>query len=206
MIGYTFRDKELLKTCFTHKTYANNCGGESNERLEFLGDAVLGLVVSENLYHGRGKAMEGKLTDLRKGYVSEFALTPLTEELDLMRFLRYSGKEEELEGKTKSDLFEALVAGIYLDGGMEAAQSFLSRTLKYRKKPDYISELQEYAQAHGEREPRYSYTEEDTDHIKTYIAHVTVQNVSAEGIGKNKKQAKAQAAEHLLKKLKERQS
>ena len=132
-IGYSFRDRELLKTCFTHSTYANNCGGESNERLEWLGDAVLGLVVSDMLYRDAAGETEGGLTNRRKQYVSEEALTPITERLGLMKFLRYSGGEQNLKGKPASDLFESVVGALYLDGGYTEAKRFLDRNLKIEK-------------------------------------------------------------------------
>ena len=87
-IGYSFKDRALLKTCFTHTSYTNFCGEENNERLEFLGDAVLGLAVTEMLYHG-DKADEGKLTERRKQFVSKPALEKAERKVGLMRFLRY---------------------------------------------------------------------------------------------------------------------
>ena len=116
-LGYAFRDKALLHVCFTHASVA---GEESNERLEFLGDAVLELYVTEKLYRDSG-AREGELTELRKRFVSREALSAAEARLGLVRFLRYAGGEDALRGKTASNLYEAAVGAIYLDGGYAAA-------------------------------------------------------------------------------------
>lgn len=206
-IGYVFSDKKLLKTCFTHSTYRNNVdkGCEDNERLEFLGDAVLQFIVSDDLYHRRTGDQEGELTDLRKGFVSKEALTPISRGLGLWRFMRHSNRAEDMggkNGKVHSSLYEAVVAGIYLDGGLGEAKKFLGRTLKYRDMKDHITALQHYAQERGEREPRYLCREQEEG--ARFLASVTVCGVSAEGGGSNKQSAKSSAAEKLLKLLKER--
>ncbi len=204
-IGYTFRDRELLKTCFTHSTYRNNVahGGEDNERLEFLGDAVLGFIVSDVLYRTCGKD-EGKLTERRKGYVSKEALTPVAEEMGLMRFLRHSNREEDMGkqgGKLLSSLFEAVVAGIYLDGGLEAVRAFLREHLKYTDMRSPISELQEYVQDRIKKAPDYSEREEGGG----FVSFVCALGASAEGRGKSIQAAREDAARKLLHQLKERE-
>ena len=191
-IGYTFRDKELLKTCFTHSTYSNNCGGESNERLEWLGDAVLDLVVSDMLYREGGES-EGKLTNRRKQYVSEEALTPISEKLGLMRFLRRSGGHDNLKGKTASSLFEAIVGGIYLDGGFAQARRFLQEHLAFSEIIDYKTLLQEFVQARTKDLPKYDTWEEDGVHLST----VTALGRSGFGRGASHKSAEAAAAKSL---------
>ena len=134
-IGYTFKDKELLKTCFTHSTYSNMLkvkSGEEvehNKRLEWLGDAVLQLYVSDKLYH-ETNATVGELTPLRQTYVSEEALTPNEKKLELTQFMRHSGGKDNVEGKTLSNLFEAVIGALYLDGGYEEAERFLAKHLE----------------------------------------------------------------------------
>ena len=194
-IGYKFHDKELLLTCFTHKTYANAFGGEHNERLEFLGDAVLGLVVSDMLYRDHLKADEGDLTNRRKQYVSKDALTPIAEKLDLMQYLRLSGGKENLGAKTPSSLFEAVVAGIYLDGGLKEAETFLTAHLEFAAVIDYKTVLQEYVQARSKRAPEY-FDERETE--GGYESSVRALGKVAKGEGASKKAAEVAAAKQLL--------
>lgn len=198
-IGYTFQDKALLKTCFTHSTFVNNVahGEESNERLEFLGDAVLQIVVSDFLYRKYRGHGEKQLTQMRKGYVSEEALTPVAEGLGLIEFLRHSGGKDNLKGKTLSDVFEAVTAGIYLDGGIDAARAFLGRVLVYHEVQDFVTRLQERTQEEGQTP---SYTEREEEGM--FIAEVKALGLRAEGKGKSKQEARADAAKHILEKLK----
>lgn len=198
-LGYTFCDRELLKTCFTHKTYANNRGGESNERLEFLGDAVLQLCVTETLYRGNGSD-EGALTDLRKQYVSKEALELAEKKAGLMPYLRYSGGENNLAGKTPSNLFEAVTAGIYLDGGMAEARKFLERFLTEDKTDNYKSRLQEYAQEREKKTPEYAVREEEG----RFVCTVRALGKEARGEGESKKAAEKEAAKALLEIISER--
>ena len=191
-IGYTFKDKELLLTCFTHSSYSNNCGGESNERLEWLGDAVLLLVVSDKLFLESGEK-EGKLTNRRKQYVSAEALTPIAERLSLMNFLRHSGTQDNLRGKTASSLFESVVGGIYLDGGFERARRFLQETLTFNPIVDYKTVLQEYVQAITKDTPKYRTWEEEGVHKSV----VSALGKSAEGSGTSHKAAETAAAKLL---------
>ncbi len=203
-IGYVFHDKELLKTCFTHSTYRNNVahGGADNERLEFLGDAVLQFLVSDFLFRTSDRD-EGKLTERRKGYVSKEALTPVAEKLGLMRFLRHSNREEDLggrEGKIRSSLFEAVTAGIYLDGGIGEAEKFLKRNLRYMDMENPISALQTYVQEREKTTPVYRERAESGE----FLAEVTALGQTGTGRGKSKQAAKEEAASELLEKLKER--
>lgn len=200
-IGYAFKDRNLLKTCFTHKTYANVCGGEHNERLEFLGDAVLQLCVTEKLF-GDCKCDEGKLTELRKQYVSKPALDLAERKAGLMRFLRYSGGERNVSGKTPSNLFEAVVAGIYLDGGAEEAKRFLARYLTEIETENYKTMLQEFVQDRTKSVPEYRVDFEDG----TYRCRVCALGESAEGAGESKKTAETEAAKTLYLKLTKRKN
>ncbi len=192
-IGYVFRDKKLLVTCFTHKSFSNvHAGLKNNERLEFLGDAVLGLCVSESLFL-RTDAQEGELTTRRKNYVSRTALEAATERAGLMRFLRYSGGENNVGGKTPSNLFEAVLAGVYLDGGMKEARAFLSRYLEEKQLHNYKSLLQELVQPKGKTPPTYCNREEEGG----FVCTVTALGKRAEGRGESKQSAEQNAAKAL---------
>lgn len=197
-IGYTFKDRALLKTCFTHTSYTNLRGEENNERLEFLGDAVLLLAVTETLFAQR-RDDEGKLTELRKQYVSKDALQPAEERAGLMRFLRYSGGAENLRGKTSSNLFEAVTAGIYLDGGMAEVKRFLERFLSEIETENYKTILQEYVQERTKSTPEYSVREEGGG----YSCVVRALGKEASGRGESKKAAQTHAAKNLYRILTE---
>ncbi|MDE6411857.1 MAG: ribonuclease III [Clostridia bacterium] len=198
-LGYTFQDKQLLKQCFTHKSFADNNHEPDNERLEFLGDAVLQLAVSESLYL-RETADEGSMTETRKRYVSREALTGAAKKAGILEFMRYAGGEDTIGGKTPSNLFEAVVAGIYLDGGMNAARAFLKRFLEEGEFCNYKSLLQEYVQERDKTKPEYVTRERDGG----YGCTVRALGKEAEGFGKSKKLAEVSAAEQLLKLFKER--
>lgn len=200
-IGYRFHDRNLLIACFTHSSYRNNVdkSAEDNERLEFLGDAVLQLAVSDMLYR-ENRANEGRLTDLRRQYVSRDALTPAAERLSLMQFLRRSGEEENLGAKAASSLFEAVVAGIYLDGGMDAVKEFLGRTLTFTEIKDYKSRLQELVQERAKVTPTYE-TKQDGDE---FVSRVCALGAEAFGRGESKKSAETKAARELWKLLSKR--
>jgi len=191
-IGYHFRDRELLKTCFTHKSYSNAYGGKDNERLEFLGDAVLELCVSEMLFHAcRGD--EGRLTELRQQYVSKAALEQAAERAGIKQFLLYVGSDSNVGGKTASNLFEAVIGGIYLDGGMQEVRRFLTRYLSLAATENYKTYLQEYVQAREKRIPVYETTEKDGK----YVCRVSALGKSAAGEGESKKTAETIAAKNL---------
>lgn len=191
-IGYTFRDKNLLRTAFTHNSYTNLRGEENNERLEFLGDAVLQLAVTESLYL-HSAADEGELTRIRKNYVARPALERAADRAGLMRFMRYSGGESNIAGKTASNLFEAVTAAIYLDGGMEHARAFLRHFLTEAKLENYKSALQEYTQEREKKTPEYS--GEDTE--QGYRCTVTALGRSATAEAASKKLAEQDAAKAL---------
>ena len=199
-IGYTFQDKALLKLCFTHKTFAINYNTAHNERLEFLGDAVLQLAVSEALYL-RGDTSEGSMTQARKRYVSKEALTKAAQKAGILAFLRYAGGADTVSGKTASNLFEAVTAGIYLDGGMGAARAFLKRFLVEIEFADFKSLLQEYVQGIIKEKPNYSKAEARDG---GYFVTVRALGKEAEGFGQSIQQAEAAAAEGLLKLFKVR--
>lgn len=197
-IGYAFSDRDLLKACFTHKSYSNARGGRDNERLEFLGDAVLQLCVTEELFRTH-KEDEGKLTELRQQLVSQSALERACQRAGLMQFLRYMGGEQNIAGKTASNLFEAVVGGIYLDGGIGEVKRFLARYLTVTRTENYRTLLQEFVQERTKRTPVY--TVEETD--GTFSCTVCALGMRAEGRGESKKAAEASAAKTLYFKLAE---
>ncbi len=199
-IGYRFKKKDLLLACFTHKSFANNCGGTDNERLEWLGDAVLELIVSEKLFRTEG-ADEGELTKLRKQYVSMEALNVAAEELGLMRYLRRSGGENNLGPKAPSSLFEAVIAGIYLDGGFSAAKKFIEKNVTIAGAEDYKSALQEFVQARVKETPRYSVRAQG----EGFCCVASALGCTGKGEGRSKAEAETFAAKALLEKLTERE-
>ena len=190
-LGHKFSDRALLRTCFTHASLVNS-GEVSNERLEFLGDAVLELYVTEKLYRDSG-AREGELTELRKRFVSREALSAAEARLGLVRFLRYAGGEDALRGKTASNLFEAAVGAIYLDGGMSAAKAFLARTLEETEPENFKSALQELVQKYEHATPVYE-TEAAENGDKSTVRAL---GREAQGAGANKKAAEVAAAKIL---------
>ena len=190
-IGRTFSDRALLKMSFTHSSLAVS-GQQSNERLEFLGDAVLEILVTERLYHDVD-APEGTLTELRKRYVSKAALECAERRVGLMRFLRYAGGEDVLRGKTASNLFEAVLGAIYLDGGMEAAKAFLARTLEETDAVNYKSVLQEFTQPLEHTTPVYETAAEGGGYKST----VRALGREASAAGASKKAAESAAAKIL---------
>ena len=150
-IGYEFKDKNLLRHCFTHPSYSNeNKSSKSNERLEFLGDSVLGFVVSEHLYLKK-KGDEGALTVIKQKYVSGKSLSFESKKLGLNKFLLLgagNGADREKDSICEN-LYESVVAGLFLDGGLEVAKKFIYQTIlteKIDNGQDAKSELQIYCQ------------------------------------------------------------
>lgn len=208
-IGYTFRDKALLKTAFVHSTYANAHGGEDNERLEFLGDSVLQLVVSEMLYfrEKKGKALsEGEMTALRQALVRKEALLEAAEKLSLKNFLLVEGGEANVGGKTVSSLFETLSAAVYLDGGYESAKRFILEHLAVSRGENYKGELQEFLQKKGLPTPSYSLQKEGKDNDPMFVCLAEAEGKSASGRGKSKTAAEQEAAKNLLAVLSENEN
>lgn len=199
LIGYTFRDKNLLVTCFTHSSYAHEHGVESNERLEFLGDAVLGCIVSEYLFAEGGD--EGKMTERRQELVSAKPLKRAIEKTGLQKLLILSDPSNPGE-KAISSLFEALVAGIYLDGGMAAAKKFVREKLidlSYRDDENFKGELQEFLQAKKLDRAEYRLVSRSgEDHAPRFTVEVSAAGKKALGEGGSKSEAEKAAARKLL--------
>ena len=208
VIGYTFKDPKLLTTALTHTSFANEARGpvRHNERLEFLGDSVLSIVVADYLFHHWKDRPEGELTKARAGLVCESALFQFAREIDLGRYLRL-GRGEELGGGRErpsvvSDAFEALIAALYLDGGMEAARRFILPFITEGKtaEADYKTQLQEVIQQNPEERLRYELEgESGPDHDKCFRMAVYLNsNLIGRGEGHSKKAAEQAAARQAL--------
>ncbi len=212
-IGYEFQDKDLLKTALTHSSYANESRGknESNERLEFLGDSVLSLVVSQKLYREYSDCPEGELTRLRAGLVCEDSLCSMARSLELGDFL-FLGKGERAGGGDKrpsilADAFEALLGALFLDAGIEQTEMFLSKRLEnIDQRDDYKTRLQEYVQKHFDNPLIYDIiSETGPDHDKTFETQVSLNGeVLGHGTANSKKAAQQQAAKQALSNIAEK--
>lgn len=202
---------ELYKTAFTHTSYANEEKTESYERLEFLGDAILELVISEYLYKNTDYR-EGVMTKLRAHYVCESALFEYSKKLGLNTYLRLGHGEEINGGKYResivADIYESFIGAIYLDQGFKKAEDFIYQTLiPYIKENklnffnDYKSELQELVQTDKRSLEYVIVSEEGPSHDKTFTAIVKIDNVIyGTGIAHSKKEAEQEAAKDALKK------
>lgn len=153
IIGYKFANVQLLSCALTHSSYVNEHGGEDNERLEFLGDSVLNFLVGEYLFFSDPDASEGSLSSVRAATVSRKPLSSIVDGLGLLNFLCVGNgvNKNGFSDKARSNIFEAIVGAVYLDGGIGECRSLLDRTFYGVVVPvrDYRSELQKYAAAHG---------------------------------------------------------
>lgn len=202
-LGYTFKDKALLKTAFTHSTYANNVGGKDNERMEYLGDAVLQLLVTERQFL-TSSANEGSLTQARQRLVCEDALYDAVKKLGLEGYLLISGGKSNVGKKTVSSLYETSLAAIYLDGGYAPAKAFVEKTLLEEKtvsEGNPKSRLQEFLQSKGWALPVYESKKKGKDNAPVFECKVSAQDKTAYGEGGSKRQAEQNAARSLLDKL-----
>lgn len=211
IIGYEFRNKKLLQTALTHSSYANENGGryEYNERLEFLGDSVLGMITAEFLFQNHPEMPEGKLTKIRASLVCEKSLFRFASSIQLGEFM-YMGKGEiNTGGRTRpsilADAFESVIAAIYLDAGFEEAKKFVlgfiaTADIEEPVITDYKTALQEIVQkSPGEILEYFMAGESGPDHCKTFIVEVKLNsNVIGTGEGKSKKQAEQMAAKEAL--------
>ena len=212
-IGYTFKDPSLLTEALTHSSYAheqhNNM--KNNERLEFLGDAVLSIVVSDYIYKHCPDRPEGELTKLRASLVCEKSLFDFAKVIDLGSYLRLSNGERRNGGAKRpsivSDAFEALIAAIYLDGGMEPAREHILRFVvpeienhRNNSFKDYKTALQEIIQKNpGERLEYRLVGSTGPDHNKHFKVEVCLNsNIIGRGGGRSKKEAEQQAAREAL--------
>ncbi len=215
-IGYTFQDKNLLKKALTHTSYAYENKLDSNEKLEFLGDSILEFISSKYLYENYPKLKEGEMTKVRATVVCEKSLYKIAKLHNFSDFL-YLGKSEKKTGGENrpailADSVEAIIAAIYLDGGIDEAEKFIIENLKEEIEiatkhvgdKDYKTVLQEKLQEHGEVKIEYEITkEEGPDHDKHFEAQVSCNGkILAKGEGKSKKEAHMSAAKKALENLK----
>ena len=212
-IGYSFENEKYLETALTHSSYANEnkeCMA-NNERQEFLGDAVLSLIVSDYIFRYR-KVAEGELTKIRAALVNEAALAEYARKIGLGKMLKLGRGEENTGGKNRpsilADGFEAMIAAIYLDGGIDAARNFVLPFVadvldkaEGSDLNDYKTQLQEVIQKNPEEKVSYVLTDErGPDHDKWFAVEVHLNsNVIGKGEGKSKKAAEQRAACEALK-------
>ncbi len=212
-IYYKFRNRNLIYNALSHSSYANENKQPqgSNERLEFLGDSVLSVVVSEYLYTHLTSVAEGDLTKLRASLVCEKSLHGFAKKIDLGRYLLLGKGEENTGGRERpsilADAFEALIAAIYLDGGMEAARTHILRFMPHDLKKgakaafgDFKTVLQEVVQKNPEEKVEYVLIgEEGPDHNKRFVVEVMLNSqVIGKGKGRSKKDAEQLAAKEAL--------
>jgi ribonuclease-3 len=216
-LGISFRRFELLKQAFTHSSYVNEhrmAGNKDNERLEFLGDAVLELTVSEFLYHTYPNRSEGELTKLRASIVCEPSLVQFAEHLEFGSYVLLGKGEELTGGRTRpallADVFESFVGALYLDQGLEAVKSFLQQHLFSKLSGegkllivDYKTQLQEYTQQRGLGTLEYRIVDErGPAHEREFVAEVYMEGrLLGTGSGRSKKEAEQQAASQALSRL-----
>lgn len=220
-IGYSFRDRSLLKKALTHTSYANERKKspeshlDSNQRLEFLGDSVLGITVSKYLYNNFPKMAEGKLSKLRAAVVCEGALAEAADKINLGRYILLGHGEKLTGGDRKpsilSDAVESVIAAVYLDSSMEQAEKLVMDGLGMREIIDNalnVFEVSDYKTVLQEKYPGYSviYTEVSCtgpQHDRSFTVKAEVYNdstvvFSSEGTGKSKKEAEQHAAKAIL--------
>jgi ribonuclease-3 len=219
-LGYQFARQQLLENALLHRSHIHVTGNhriESNERLEFLGDAVLGLVVNEHLFAHYPDESEGDLTKMKSLLVCGARLSEVGGVLALGQYIRMSRSEAATGGRRRSsilaDTMEALIGAVYLDGGLDAARGVIERVmlsesdtvLERRSQGNYKSRLQEIIQARFKSPPRYRVlTAEGPDHARVFIVGVTFAGMLlGQGEGRNKKAAEQQAAAAALRRLRD---
>ena len=223
LLGYSFAKQQLLLQALTHRSFVNEHEEEhfrNNESLEFLGDSVLGFLISSRIFQHYPELTEGELSKIKAYLVSAANLVQLAESIHLGDFIRLSRGEEKTGGRTKRaivvDAYEAIIGAIYLDGGVEAAANFVGRQidtfldgldLKQLTYGDFKSALQEQLHNLGRPEPVYRVVNEiGPDHRKTFVVQVMIHGeVVAESSGRTKKEAQQSAAHIALQSLNSRE-
>ncbi len=218
-LGYSFRSLDLLERALTHKSFSNEnreLRSPNNERLEFLGDAVLGFVIGEMIFSSFPNLQEGALSKIKAHLVSASMLAAKARALEIGRYLRMGAGEARSGGAEKlsllADAFEAVVAAIYLDGGVAATDTFVRRVFEPEVAGidigdlsfhDYKTTLQETAQSLGLPLPDYRVVEESgPDHEKAFVVELLWDGEAfAQGRGPSKREAQRKAAKEALKKL-----
>ncbi|MBV8519369.1 MAG: ribonuclease III [Acidobacteria bacterium] len=210
-LGYTFQQRELLRRALTHKSYSHEAKDDAvrhNETFEFLGDSVLGFIVGDLLFHQFPDLDEGALSKMKAFLVSAPSLAKKARGYGMGEVMLLGVGEEKTGGRKKdsllANLFEAIVAGIYLDGGIEPARQLIERSFLDDIRSideqdllfqDYKTALQELAQGNGLQLPEYNVVAEvGPDHDKTFVIEVKVGSLTARGEGSSKKEAQQQAA------------
>lgn len=209
-VGIRFRKLELLNLAFSHRSYANENGGEidNNEKLEFLGDSVLGLVVSEYLYLTLIDKVEGDLARIKSFVVSEDSLADIAKSIKVDNFILIGKGEEYSGGRSKkailADCMEAIIGAYYIDSGFKASKNFIlkylvpeiNKVLENKHRKDYKTLLQEFVQKKYKSYPRYSLVKKTgPDHDRTFWINVNIDGKDyGPGQGKNKKEAEQSAA------------
>jgi len=217
LLGYHFRNLDVLRLALSHRSLsrADNRPVPSNERLEFLGDAVLGLIISFKLYRDNPQWREGDLTKLKAVLVSEATLFRIGRDIGLNRYILMSAEEDRAGGRLRpsivSDAFEAVIGAVFVDGGFEAARTVVNHCIYSRQdaivgddsQRNYKGELLELIQGQGNGMPQYTIINESgPDHDKVFHAVVTINDNSlGEGTGPSKKEAEQQAARRALERL-----
>ncbi len=220
LIGYKFNNEEYLRVALTHSSYAHENRQKNikfNERLEFLGDSVLSIIVSKYIFENYPDLPEGKLTKMRSAVVCEKALYECSLNIDLGKYLILGRGEERTGGRTRpsilSDAYEALIAAIYLDSNLDVTREWvlgqiyeaIENAAKGRLSKDYKTEFQEVAQQDGDVNICYKViSESGPDHDKSFTVAVYLDGkLMGEGEGTSKKRAEQKAAENALFAIKE---
>ena len=214
IIGYRFKNSEILKTALAHSSYANESRCQSYERLEFLGDSVLSIIISEYLYAQMKSISEGELSRIRASLVCEESLASLAKDLGFGKFILLGNGEEKAGSRDRNsilcDVFEAILAAIYLDSGMEEAKEYVFRIMSeklqcdlYNKSiKDYKSRLQEKVQKvyHDKSKIVYTITKESgPEHMKNFYVDLIINGKKvSSGVGMSKKEAEQKAAKAAL--------
>ena len=218
IIGYRFRDPKLLETALTHSSFANerhDSGEESYERLEFLGDSILGHITADYLYHHEPPIPEGRMTRLRAELVCEQSLHRIAQRLELGKYMRLGKGEERTHGRERpsilADMVESILAAMYLDSGsLEEPRRFVMNELllqadlgEQHRSEDYKTALQELIQRKPNQIISYEMlSQSGPDHDKTFVFQVLVNGVPVgQGRGRSKKEAEQMAAREALESL-----
>ena len=216
VIGYEFKNKKFLETALTHSSYAHENGlKEYNEKIEFLGDAVLELISSEYIYLHYSNLSEGEMTKARAFAVCEEALAEVANRYGFSDFLKVGRCESRINGKYRNsilaDSVEAVIGAMYLDSGIECARKFITKSIEQKLKEyvevgnkDYKTQLQELLQVNGDVFIEYKIVkEEDPEHAKKFTAEVYCDGkLLGTGNGKNKKESEMEAAKVAIKNIK----
>ena len=214
-LGYTFRDISLLENALTHSSCANESRGrlQSNERLEFLGDSILGMVVAEHLFRNHPDLPEGELTRTRAALVCEDSLVEVAQALGLGDYLKLGKGEEAGGGRTRpsirADAVEAVLAAVYLDGGIGSTRKIIQEYILskeiagWKASRDYKTSLQELVQRESGQVLKYRLTgESGPDHNKRFFVEVELNGIAVgSGEGRSKKEAEQMAAKAAMEKL-----